>query len=77
MWSTGMPQYVAERIPHARLVEFDGDDHEWFAGNSDRVLDEIESFLTGGRRGSADESGAVDGAVHRHRRIDRACNGFG
>jgi class 3 adenylate cyclase/pimeloyl-ACP methyl ester carboxylesterase len=42
-------QYVAERIPHARLMEFDGDDHVWFAGNADGPLDEIESFLTGGR----------------------------
>ena len=41
---------LAERIPHARLVEFDGDDNIWFAGDADRVLDEIESFLTGGRR---------------------------
>lgn len=41
---------VAARIPHARLVELDGDDHVWFAGNADRVLDEIESFLTGSRR---------------------------
>lgn len=40
---------LAERIGHARLVEFDGDDHVWFAGNTDRVLDEIESFLTGQR----------------------------
>ena len=40
---------LAERIPHARLVEFDGDDNIWFAGDADRVLDEIESFLTGGR----------------------------
>ena len=30
-------------------MEFDGDDHVWFAGDSDRVLDEIESFLTAGR----------------------------
>ena len=45
----GHAQYVAERIPHARLVELDGNDHEWFAGNAGRVLDEIESFLTGGR----------------------------
>src|SRR5262249_32722163 len=43
-------RYVAERIPNARLVEFDGDDHEWFVGDTDRVLDEIESFLTGARR---------------------------
>jgi class 3 adenylate cyclase len=46
----GHAQYLAERIPHARLVEFDGDDHEWFAGDSDRVLDVIEGFLTGSRR---------------------------
>jgi class 3 adenylate cyclase len=45
----GHVRYLAERIPNARLVEFDGDDHAWFAGDSDRVLDEIESFLTGTR----------------------------
>jgi class 3 adenylate cyclase len=45
----GHAQYAAARIPYARLVELDGDDHEWFAGDADRVLDEIESFLTGGR----------------------------
>lgn len=45
----GHAQYVAERVPHARLVEFDGDDHVWFAGDADVVIDEIESFLTGGR----------------------------
>ena len=41
---------LAERIPNARLVEFDGDDNVWFAGDADAVLDEIESFLTGQRR---------------------------
>jgi class 3 adenylate cyclase len=45
----GHVRYLAERIPHARLVELDGDDHAWFAGESDRVLDEIESFVTGAR----------------------------
>ena len=43
------PRYLAERIRQARLVELDGDDNLWFAGDSDRVLDEIESFLTGQR----------------------------
>ncbi|MBV8927716.1 MAG: adenylate/guanylate cyclase domain-containing protein [Mycobacteriaceae bacterium] len=47
--SGGHVRYLAERIPHARFVELDGDDHEWFAGDSDGVLDEIESFVTGGR----------------------------
>lgn len=42
-------QDLAERIHTARFVELDGDDSVWFAGDSDRVLDEIESFLTGGR----------------------------
>ncbi|MDT5016962.1 MAG: hypothetical protein QOD39_3122 [Mycobacterium sp.] len=40
---------LLNRISTARLVEFDGDDSVWFAGNTDPVLDEIESFLTGAR----------------------------
>jgi class 3 adenylate cyclase len=39
--------YLADRIPDARFVEFDGDDNVWFAGDVDRVIDEIESFVTG------------------------------
>lgn len=45
----GHAQYLAERIPQARLVELEGDDDVWFAGDADRVLDEIESFVTGSR----------------------------
>jgi class 3 adenylate cyclase len=45
----GHARYLAERIPQARLVELDGRDDVWFAGDSDRVLDEIESFVTGAR----------------------------
>ncbi len=45
----GHVRYLADRIPNARLVELDGDDHVWFAGDSDRALDEIESFVTGSR----------------------------
>lgn len=45
----GHARYLADRIPKARLVELDGDDDVWFAGDSDRVLDEIESFVTGAR----------------------------
>lgn len=47
------PHYVAERIPHARLIELDGNDNVWFAGDCDRVLDEIESFVTGSRAAAA------------------------
>jgi class 3 adenylate cyclase len=45
----GHGRYLAERIPQARLVELDGDDDVWFAGDADRVLDEVESFVTGAR----------------------------
>jgi class 3 adenylate cyclase len=48
----GHVRYLADRIANARLVEFDGDDHVWFAGDTDRVLDEIESFVTGSRNAS-------------------------
>jgi class 3 adenylate cyclase len=41
---------LLERIPNARLVELDGEDHMWFAGDGDAVVDEIESFITGERR---------------------------
>jgi class 3 adenylate cyclase len=45
----GQVEYLAERIPQTRYVEFDGEDSVWFAGDADVVLDEIESFITGTR----------------------------
>jgi class 3 adenylate cyclase len=41
---------MAEEIPNARYVEFSGDDHVPFTGDFNPVLDEMEEFLTGGRR---------------------------
>ncbi len=41
-------QLLAERIPEAKYVELSGTDHMPFVGeNSDRILDEMEQFLTG------------------------------
>jgi class 3 adenylate cyclase len=45
----GHAQAVAAAIPGARLVELDGDDNVWFAGDVDAAIDEVESFLTGKR----------------------------
>lgn len=43
-------RYIAARIPGARLVELEGEDHvPWI--DPDQVLDEVEEFLTGVRRG--------------------------
>jgi len=44
-------RYMAERIPGAKYVELSGVDHLPYAGNSEMILDEIEEFLTGVRRG--------------------------
>jgi class 3 adenylate cyclase len=40
-------RYLAEHIPDARYVELDGEDHLFFVGDTERMLDEIEVFLTG------------------------------
>jgi class 3 adenylate cyclase len=44
-------RYIAGRIPGARLVELPGEDHLVFVGDQDALLDEVEEFLTGVRRG--------------------------
>ena len=43
-------QYIAERIPGAKLVMLEGSDNLMVAGDIDAIFGEIEEFLTGGRR---------------------------
>jgi len=40
-------RYLADRIPGARYVELEGDDHLWWAGDTDQLLDSVEEFFTG------------------------------
>jgi class 3 adenylate cyclase len=48
-------RYIAERIAGAKLVELPGDDHLYFVGDADPIIDEIQEFLTGMRgTGQAD-----------------------
>ncbi len=42
-------RYAAEHIPGARLLELDGIDHAPFTHDADRIAEEIEQALTGGR----------------------------
>jgi class 3 adenylate cyclase len=44
-------RYLAEHITSAKYVELPGDDHVPWAGATDVLVDEIEEFLTGMRRG--------------------------
>ena len=40
-------EFLATSIPDSKLVVLDGDDHVPYVGDTGRVVDEIESFLTG------------------------------
>ncbi len=51
LWDVRHSRYAAERIAGARYVELDGADSLPFLGDSDAIVEEIEEFLTGGRRG--------------------------
>ncbi len=46
-------RWIASQIPDARFVELPGADHLMWAGDAEAILDEIEGFLTGVRRGPA------------------------
>jgi class 3 adenylate cyclase len=47
----GAGRYLAEHIPDAKLVVLPGDDHIFYVGDTDALVDEIEEFLTGARSG--------------------------
>jgi class 3 adenylate cyclase len=44
-------RWIARQIPAAKYVELPGDDHLPWIGDSDLLLDEVQEFLTGIRRG--------------------------
>ena len=44
-------RWIAQQIPGALYVELPGDDHLVWTGDTDTLLDEVEEFLTGVRRG--------------------------
>ncbi len=48
--TVGAGRYLANHIPDAKYVELPGDDHLFFVGDTDALLDEIEEFLTGSRQ---------------------------
>jgi pimeloyl-ACP methyl ester carboxylesterase len=42
-------RYIADHIAGATYVELSGDNHLWFLGDQDGLIDEIQAFLTGAR----------------------------
>jgi class 3 adenylate cyclase len=51
----GAGRYLAEHMPAAKFVLLAGDDHMFFVGDTDALVDEIEEFLTGARGGAEGE----------------------
>jgi class 3 adenylate cyclase/DNA-binding CsgD family transcriptional regulator len=47
----GHGRYLAEHIPEAKYLELPGADDLYWVGDTETMLDEIEEFLTGARRG--------------------------
>jgi class 3 adenylate cyclase/pimeloyl-ACP methyl ester carboxylesterase len=45
-------RYLGEHILNAKLVVLPGEDHMFFVGDTDALVDEIEEFLTGARSGA-------------------------
>jgi class 3 adenylate cyclase/alpha-beta hydrolase superfamily lysophospholipase len=43
-------RYLAELIPDAKFVELEGEDHIWWVGDSESLVNEIQEFLTGERQ---------------------------
>jgi class 3 adenylate cyclase len=44
-------RWIAQQIPGAKYVELEGDAHTLWGGDTDSIVDEVEEFLTGARRG--------------------------
>jgi class 3 adenylate cyclase/pimeloyl-ACP methyl ester carboxylesterase len=57
----GAGRYLAEHIAGAKLVVLPGEDHLFFVGDTDALIDEIEEFLVGTRSGA--EGDAVTSTV--------------
>lgn len=51
-------RYMAERIPGAKLIEIDSDDHLSFFTRPNEIPDAVQEFITGGR-GAVDEDRVV------------------
>ena len=45
----GHGRHLAQHIPGAKFVELSGDDHLWWVGDSESIVNEIQEFLTGER----------------------------
>jgi class 3 adenylate cyclase len=48
-WPVGGARWLVGQLPDAALVELSGSDGYWWAGDADRVVDEIEQCLLGER----------------------------
>ena len=67
----GHGRFVASQIPDARLVELEDENHLWFWRDPSRSSPRSRSSLPGCVRPPSWTGSSRDGALHRHRRLDR------
>jgi class 3 adenylate cyclase/pimeloyl-ACP methyl ester carboxylesterase len=46
---------LVEQIPHAKFVEYPGDEHAFWIGETEALIGDIEEFVTGHRENSTDD----------------------
>jgi pimeloyl-ACP methyl ester carboxylesterase len=67
-------RFLAHQIPNAKYVELPGNDHLLFAGNTERLMDEVEEFF-GIAASTRARPCACYRPVRRHRRLDKESGG--
>lgn len=50
----GHADWLVENLADARLVELPGEDHLWFSGDVDRLIEELASFISGSPTAASD-----------------------
>ena len=70
-------RYLADHIPGARYLEVDAADHAPWLTDPDRILTEIEEFLTGSPAAPPQSPSPAHRPVPRHRRVDGTRRGDG
>ena len=62
--------HIVARVPNAKLVELEGEDHLIFAGDVEAIIDEIEEFSYRRPRLRRTAACPRHDPVHRYRRLD-------
>src|SRR4030065_677714 len=69
-------RYLAEHIPNAKLVELAGEDHLWWVGDTEAIVNEIAEFLTGEQQ-TIEPDRVLATVRSEERRVGKECRSRG